>query len=284
MIKPTYINGVAYIKANIIMLPNNGKAGIGSIYKCIKIDPCIEDIIGELYINVNCNVNKSNDRFQAQHLYFVTNEATCNGYWCINKNRDTLYQPNHLGDTSNWNKVIVSTDKSLNLPEPSMEFIQKYIDAHNEGIPITEVLIECEEYATVKEGTGWIYGGHRLKVESVHLEKSYLEPEYGRHLKLSLIGTNFTVNRLHKYTIIWEKDLIVEQVIKVDEDNTVKIVKHKTVSHANMEKALEELVSILNAHGIRKHTCINNSGYSQIERDIVDVIIRSDAAKEYNKD
>ncbi len=36
---------------------------------------------------------------------------------------------------------------------------------------------------------------------------------------------------------------------------------------------LDKLVKVLNKHGLRKHTCINNFGYSQVERDIVEELV-----------
>ena len=53
----------------------------------------------------------------------------------------------YWGNSMFCKKVIASTDKSLGLPEPSREFIRKYIMAHNKGDiitskPITDVLVE----------------------------------------------------------------------------------------------------------------------------------------------
>jgi len=39
-------------------------------------------------------------------------------------------------------KIIATTDKSLNLPEPSQAFIEKYIEEYNKGNIITNVMVE----------------------------------------------------------------------------------------------------------------------------------------------
>lgn len=40
---------------------------------------------------------------------------------------------------------------------------------------------------------------------------------------------------------------------------------------SEMDEKLQKLVNLLEKAGVRKHTCINNFGYSQLERDIVDL-------------
>lgn len=42
---------------------------------------------------------------------------------------------------------------------------------------------------------------------------------------------------------------------------------------ANKEYYLEKLAKLLEKNDIRKHTCINGVGYSQVERDIVDLFM-----------
>ena len=39
------------------------------------------------------------------------------------------------------------------------------------------------------------------------------------------------------------------------------------------KQGLEKLIELLENYGVRKHTCINGWGYSQIERDIVSLFI-----------
>ncbi|MBK7362670.1 MAG: hypothetical protein IPJ01_10280 [Micavibrio sp.] len=55
---------------------------------------------------------------------------------------------------------------------------------------------------------------------------------------------------------------------EIDTDELNDHLKHYTEKNAE-EVALDKLVSILNKADVRKHTCINGMGYSQLERDIV---------------
>ena len=48
----------------------------------------------------------------------------------------------YWGNDSNCKKVIASTDKSLDLPEPSKEFVIKFIKEYNNKNIITHVLVE----------------------------------------------------------------------------------------------------------------------------------------------
>jgi hypothetical protein len=53
-------------------------------------------------------------------------------------------------DVNDCFKIITTTDKSLGLPEPSPQFIQKYISEWNKGNIITEVMVEFETKTLVK--------------------------------------------------------------------------------------------------------------------------------------
>lgn len=160
-------------KIRVIMLSTDKEAGIGSIYKMIDKDILWddnEDFIGRLFINVNPLVNKSNHKFQAQHLYFLSDEEIKEGDWFLTDDRLNIYENNgipiwelhkctsitnkwikadnddSIGYNPNWSKKInASTDKSLNLPEPSPSFIQKFIEEWNKGNKITEVMVEYEK-------------------------------------------------------------------------------------------------------------------------------------------
>lgn len=46
------------------------------------------------------------------------------------------------------------------------------------------------------------------------------------------------------------------------------------------EEGLKKLVKLLEDAGVRKYTCINNWGYSQIERDIVELFLGKSPEKE----
>ena len=50
----------------------------------------------------------------------------------------------YLKTETGYREVLATTDESLNLPQPSQQFIQKYIEEYNRGNIITDVLVEYE--------------------------------------------------------------------------------------------------------------------------------------------
>ena len=79
----------------------------------------------------------------------------------------------HSFSISQLPKIIATTDTSLKLPQPSKQFIQKYIEEYNNGNKIEEVLVEYKYvYETILEGqlgfpedsdSWWV---HKLKTDS----------------------------------------------------------------------------------------------------------------------
>ena len=161
-------------RVKVVMLPTNEKAGLGSIYKRIKDDEIglIDDFdkIGNLYINKNPNVQSSNSNFEAQHLYIISNDEIKEGDWYIWMDNKTICKAegmlmtinNHLKN-GHVKKIIATTDDSLgfsfkvnygasttttftSLPQPSQQFIKKYVESYNKGEIITNVLVEYEEW------------------------------------------------------------------------------------------------------------------------------------------
>jgi len=102
-----------------------------------------------------------------QHLYIISDEEIKESDYVYenNLNNNHIYQVYKRNDElgifrfqnvwiklnkSGCKKVIATTDKSLNLPEPSQSFIQKYISEYNKGNIITEILVEYEEIVKPK--------------------------------------------------------------------------------------------------------------------------------------
>lgn len=87
-----------------------------------------------------------------QHLYILNNEEIRKNDWYIDINKNRLYQCEEDSNedmlsfiNSKCKKVIASTDKSLDLPNLSEGFINKFIKMYNLGTPITNVIVEYEE-------------------------------------------------------------------------------------------------------------------------------------------
>lgn len=136
------------------MLPTNKKAKIGLrngyiIYR--------NDVPFTSYGNAN-----------PQYLYIISDEKIKKGDWYIHKQNGNLRVLQH--NTNNLpmdaKKIIAATDVSLNqinksafdrtkdkvFLQPTKEFIQNYVDEYNKGNIITNVMVECEEYAVGNYG------------------------------------------------------------------------------------------------------------------------------------
>lgn len=88
---------------------------------------------------------------KAKVVMLSTNEKTN----IINTNQGLLYNSNdyiginhkgkyYLKTETGYREVLATTDTSLNLPQPSKQFIEKYIEEYNKGNVITDVLVEYE--------------------------------------------------------------------------------------------------------------------------------------------
>ena len=148
---------MSWLKRQVVMLPTNEAS---SIYKHDK-EGLSFSITGK-YLKTNC--------IQPQHLYIISNEEIKEGDWCINKNKDTLYQlkgGSVTKDTKNdWDKIIATTDtklactcihceykrgnrgickkcskESISLAYIPESFIKKFVESQGS---ITEVLVEYE--------------------------------------------------------------------------------------------------------------------------------------------
>ena len=97
------------------------------------------------------------------HLYVLSNDEIKKGdyIYCTITNAIEIAKYNHDYLIRDWKKVIATTDTSLYihqketislpervfyLPQPSQQFIQKYIEEYNKGNIITDVLVEYEDY------------------------------------------------------------------------------------------------------------------------------------------
>ncbi len=158
-----------------------------------------------------------------QHLYIISlDEEIKDGDWvyCTEHNRIIKYLIN--GDPINGihgsccKKIIASTDKSLtyhpegndkyvdrNLPQPSPQLIEKYIESYNAGTPITDVLVEYENsrpYST----SGKEYGA-----------KEFIEANL--QLKVNSKDNTITIKKLKNQWNIQELNWII---IKILNDST----------------------------------------------------------------
>ena len=145
-------------RTQVIILPTQNKTYIGKHLE--------NEVYLSLYTWYLKTLNIPNER-QGQHLYIITDDEIKEGDWFIYN--ETLLQCKEvklLGksvliitnsyngyNVDNCRKIIATTDSSLNayrreddsltyIPQPSQQFIEKYIESYNKGEVITDVLVE----------------------------------------------------------------------------------------------------------------------------------------------
>lgn len=168
-----YVDGKPHIKAKVIMLSSNSNAKLGDLrLNNIKGDiyplGCLTYCAGE----ATCKMVDSSSDWNIQHLYIISDLEIKDDNWCINTanlefdNELTLFQVLNGVEIANKccyiKKIITSTDISLGLPQPSQQFIEKYIEEYNEGNIITEVLVEVELFKPLKGDKVFIGGKEKI--------------------------------------------------------------------------------------------------------------------------
>ena len=132
-------------QCKVVMLPTNEAKGDFSkerIYPCLLKHSWMfdENETGKL-IYSDSNIRTPT---QLQHLYIILDDEIKEDDWCIDSDRNIFQHKNHFPISIGQRKIIATTDDSLGLPQPSQQFIQKYIEAYNKGNIITDVLVEYE--------------------------------------------------------------------------------------------------------------------------------------------
>ena len=128
-------------KVKVVMLSTNEPSKIGnlatyqkrSLAKVIKegINPKDSTVqFWNLYIISDDEIKENNTHFYNPHSGQLHISGNHTDYIAINKN--------------GCKKIIATTDVSLGLPQPSQQFIQKYIEEYNKGNVITDVLVEYD--------------------------------------------------------------------------------------------------------------------------------------------
>ncbi len=165
-------------RAQVIMLPNNKSTT--SILK--------SGITGKLDGLPFLKENKSD--FYCD-LYIISDDEIKEGDWCLNISKNIIYQKDKLPMDIMWKKIIATTDTSLTLssttnyngksiifdnyiklPQPSQQFITKYIEEYNKSNIITDVLVEYEnkfdgkEYVDDQDAYGYDKFKQVLKINS----------------------------------------------------------------------------------------------------------------------
>ena len=139
-------------KCKIVMLPTNKPSKLGDLATYQKRS--LSKVIKE-------GVNPKDSTVQFWNLYIISDDEIKKGdyIYCTITNAIEIAKYNHDYLIRDWKKVIATTDTSLYihqketislpervfyLPQPSQQFIQKYIEEYNRGNIITDVLVEYE--------------------------------------------------------------------------------------------------------------------------------------------
>lgn len=126
-----------------------------------------------IYLNPVPSINiihfwdfRISNSYIAQHLYIISDDRIKEGDYALDITTNLIQKvvdyTGYLEDNKNgakWKKIIATTDTSLTnelyhpnlgtniktiLPQPSQQFIEKYIEEYNKGLPIKEIMVEYE--------------------------------------------------------------------------------------------------------------------------------------------
>ena len=165
-------------KAKVVMLPTNEPSKIGNLATYQKRS--LAKVIKE-------GINPKDSTVQFWNLYIISDDEIKEGDWFISNKEIHQYRGDIIPEIlkSGYRKIIATTDSSLwrpshkyasdviLLPQPSQQFIEKFIEEYNRGNVITDVLIEYElisneEYFgnTINPDDDVPYFDERLKINS----------------------------------------------------------------------------------------------------------------------
>jgi hypothetical protein len=161
-----------------------------------------------------------------QHLYIISDEEIKEGDCCINICDNIVEQckiteyhnPPCINNTVRGyhKKIIATTDTSLkvitgivgsslgiSLPQPSQQFIEKYIESYNKGEVITDILVEYEKQCDCIL-LGDCYNPNLLVCD--------------KKLKLKVNPKDNTIT-IKKLKDSWNREEIINILYQIDEDN-----------------------------------------------------------------
>lgn len=131
-----------WIKHKIILLSTNNMAKAEEI--------TTNDTMPGMFIMSQRILNAWNDsvvkpkHLKGNHLYIISNETNLStSDWILENNKLKLF--NSKSDPNKCIKVIATTRTDIDLPKPSSEFIDLFIEEYNYDNYISDVMVEYEE-------------------------------------------------------------------------------------------------------------------------------------------
>ena len=191
-----------YKRAKVIMLPTEDNHSKFAKY---ILDSSFGGCIKENELCTTTSTIGWSNIFKPQHLYIISDDEIKEG--------DLYIESDHSGFGFRKYKIIATTDTSLNyetpfygmdadnnFPQPSQQFIEKYIESYNKGNIITDVLVEYEYY---------------FKGEDISRETSL-----GKLLELKINTKDNTIT-IKKLKDSWNREELINIIKKVYYDAEV---------------------------------------------------------------
>ena len=171
----------------------------------------------------------------SQHLYIISDDEIKEGDWFINLLDNSIHQATNWIYVSTCKKIIATTDTSLKitctncpnnfseclkctndkLPQPSQQFIERFIESYNAGQVIDDVLVEYElSYEASK-----IIEHHINKIPKLKVDKN----------------NTITIKKLKDS---WNREEVIALLNKLN--NTLNIVKESERGYQTLKEWIEK--------------------------------------------
>lgn len=208
-------------RVQVVMLPTKNNA--------VKGDILLRTYADDLKIHSGSLFDIEGGYCKPQHLYITSDDEIKEDDWfivnniikkCVDikSNKNITWVIDELGNEDIikfCKKIIATTDTSLNLPQPSQQFIEKYIESYNKSEIITDVLVEYEE----------INIGPDLKQNL-----RYYPDNFELKLKINPKDNTITIKKLKDN---WNREEIINLLYRVKRNI-------HAISDENFEKWIEE--------------------------------------------
>jgi hypothetical protein len=123
-------NNTHYQECSVVLLPTNKKVNIQG--NAFFLNNFLLKTESSLLVGKSCE------------LYILSDDKIEIGDWCYDEHNEVIFQNGSIWLSSSGNKIIATTDSSLNLPQIPQDFIQTFIASYNNGVILDKVLVEYD--------------------------------------------------------------------------------------------------------------------------------------------
>jgi len=220
-------------RAQVVMIPTENETNI---------------FLSEDKLNISSTFKKVINIGFGQHLYIISDDEIKENDWCYDQRpneegelTDIIYQVKDIKTemrSSSEKKIIATTDTSLKifggkgdicdlfypLPQPSQQFIEKYIESYNKGEVITDVLVEYEKCNIIEPTYG--------KLGRIHNGGSW---DY--QLKVNPKDNTITIKKLKDS---WNREEYEQQLRELGKDLMTRYQNGNGVFQYNIDNWIEK--------------------------------------------